>query len=217
MRTVVHRGSGGTGAPCVWFVDAPGHSFDLATLASSLSAHVVQAFVDDWDRTLTPWPARAVFRGASDFGGEAELTLAALHTDCKKAEAEAGLAPRARAIAGYSLAGLFATWAWVQEPATFDTCASLSGSLWFEGWCDWLAAQLEALDWSDRLAYLTLGSKEKRAARPQMKRVEERAQRTAELLRATGCEVIYELTPGGHFDHQEMRVQAGLRALDARM
>ena len=207
-----------TGDGCVWFVDAPEHPFGLAQLSARRETTLVRVPVRDWDDALTPWAAPALFRGRPDFGGHAKETLAALADDVMPAVlATSELAGVTRhAICGYSLAGLFALWSWVVRPDIFDACACLSWSLWYEGWCDWLSARAAqgGLLGTGRFAYLTLGTKEKRAARPQMKRVEECARQTEELLRDAGTEVCFELTPGGHFDHADERVSAGLTALD---
>ena len=218
IRFEVVQPASHAGATCVWFVDAPEHAFDLAALGAGRGLAIVQVFVNNWEHALTPWPAPALFRGQEDFGGAAAETLEALIEGGPGATSTpAGLdGVTHHAIAGYSLAGLFSLWSWVVRPDVFAACGCLSGSLWYEGWCDWLstrAAQGELLG-TGRFAYLTLGTKEKRAARPQMKRVEECAQRTEELLRAAGAEVSFELTPGGHFDHADDRVSAGLAALD---
>ena len=206
------------GDGCVWFVDAREHPFDLAQLSEGLGCSLVRVLVDDWDDTLTPWAAPALFRGRADFGGHAKETLAALTDDVMPAAlATPELAVVTRhAICGYSLAGLFSLWSWVMKPDSFVACGCLSGSLWYEGWCGWLSSRAVQgeLHGTGRYAYLTLGTKEKRAARPQMKRVEECARRTEELLRTARAEVCFELTPGGHFDHADDRVSAGLAALD---
>lgn len=66
----------------------------------------------DWNRELSPWPCDAITAASEPFAGEA---AAFLHELTRKIipsiEAPLAVPPRLRAIAGYSLAGLFALWA----------------------------------------------------------------------------------------------------------
>ncbi len=55
-----------------------------------------------------------------------------------------GYAPEFRGIAGYSLAGLFALWA-VYQTGLFDRAASVSGSLWFDGFLTFCVGPLDAV------------------------------------------------------------------------
>ena len=91
----------------------------------------------DWDRDLSPWPAEKVFRGGADFSGGAEAFLQVLLQNILPA-AEENLSPAWRGIFGYSLAGLFSLWTMTKTDA-FQRCASMSGSLWFDGFTDYLS------------------------------------------------------------------------------
>lgn len=92
----------------------------------------------DWNRDLSPWPAPRVFRGNKDFGGEGPSFLDMLTGRIVPlVETQLGFAPASRAIAGYSLAGLFALWS-VFQTDVFDRAASVSGSLWFDGFMDYM-------------------------------------------------------------------------------
>ena len=127
-------------------------------------------------------------------------------------EAEHGLSPTARAICGYSLGGLFSLYALTHADA-FAACACLSGSVWYEGWVEHLREL--PLDLTGRFAYLSLGTKERRAARPILKTVQDRMEVCADILRARGCEVAYRTGPGNHLQHIPERFDAGISALDA--
>ena len=97
----------------------------------------------DWDRDLSPWPSQRVFRGGADFSGGADVFLHTLLTQLIPA-AEEGLSPAWRAVFGYSLAGLFSLWAMTKTDA-FRRCASVSGSLWFDGLTAYLSAPKDPL------------------------------------------------------------------------
>ena len=187
----------------IYVVDSPEHPLDVATAAEGLRSRVVSAPVADWGDALTPWSAPALRPGEKGFGGRADETLALL--------AEAfDAAPGPHAVCGYSLGGLFALYAFVREPR-LAACACLSGSVWYEGWVDWLRAN--APDCAGRYAYFSVGKKEKRAGLP-FRHVEEDLAACTEIFRAHGCRVDVALGPGSHMQHVTERLAAGLAALD---
>ncbi len=128
----------GAGGPVIWMVC----DFDLAAQASALlpegAATVAAVEGVDWNCELTPWPAPPVARGQPDFGGNADALLGELAGRILP-EVEAELRPSARWIAGYSLAGLFAVYA-ALSTRLFARVASVSGSMWYPGFSDWVAA-----------------------------------------------------------------------------
>lgn len=199
-------------APAIYLVDSRAHPLALPIQAKR-SVSIVHVFVPSWNDDLTPWSVPGLRAADPPFGSGAAATLDALvRFIVPGAEGGAGLYPRSRAIAGYSLAGLFALYAFVQPgEAVFDAAASLSGSLWYDGWTPYL----EATPWNGtgRYAYLSLGAREKRTANPRMHNVENATQRTVELLAAKGCQVTYAPGPGNHFEHTQERLAAGIQAL----
>jgi len=92
----------------------------------------------DWERDLTPWEAPAAFRGQPVFSGKADEFLKIL-ADKIMPEAEKGLtgSGHKRAIAGYSLGGLFALYS-AMTSKDFTSAASMSGSLWYDGCLDFV-------------------------------------------------------------------------------
>ena len=192
------------GGRLIYVIDSPEHPFDLATAAEGLRSRVASVPVADWADALTPWPAPALRPGEKDFGGRADETLASLAAALDKA-------PGPHAVCGYSLGGLFALYAFVQEPR-LAVCACLSGSVWYEGWVDWLREN--APDCDGRYAYFSVGKKEKRAGLP-FRHVEEDLAVCADILRTHGCRVDVALGPGSHMQHVTERLAAGLTALDA--
>ena len=109
-----------------------------------------------------------------------------------------------------SLGGLFALYAFVREPR-LAACACLSGSVWYEGWVDWLRENAPGC--AGRYAYFSVGKKEKRAGLP-FRHVEEDLAACAKILRAHGCRVDVTLGPGSHMQHVTERLAVGLAALD---
>ncbi len=188
----------------IYVIDSSEHPMDVATAAEGLRSRVVSVPVADWGDALTPWPAPALRPGEKDFGGRADVTLAALAQ-------ELGRVPGPHAVCGYSLGGLFALYAFVREPR-LAACACLSGSVWYEGWVDWLRAN--APDCAGRYVFFSVGKKEKRAGLP-FRHVEEDLAACADVLRTRERQVEVALGPGSHMQHVTERLAAGLAALDA--
>ncbi len=182
----------------------------IAAVAAAGAAIAVIADVD-WDAELSPWPAPRAFARGEDFSGRAGEYLGTLTEEIIPAvEAELPAPPRHRAIAGYSLAGLFAVYAgW--SCAAFDRIASMSGSLWYDGFLDWLRTQ-PPVRLPER-CYLSLGDREGAARNPRLAAVEPCTRALLELLRERGVEATFEMHPGGHFRDVPMRVERGLLAL----
>ena len=198
-------------APIVYVVDSPEHPLALVGAAKDLAVTVVSVPVRNWNDALTPWPAAGLYRGEPDFGGEARRTLdELLDRAIPSFEAVAGLLPRRRAICGYSLGGLFSLYSFVRCE-TFGACACVSGSVWYEGWVDYLRG-LDC-DLLGRFAYLSVGTKEKRASRPLLKRVERNMEECVRILEGRGCKVRYVTGPGNHFAHVKERLGLGLAGL----
>lgn len=162
----------------------------------------------DWDRELTPWKAPGLRGKDPDFGGEAEAFLTKLLAAVSEAEAALRSKPETKLLMGYSLGGLFALWTGTRTDV-FPLLASVSGSLWYDGWCQYL----EGHPCLGKRAYLSLGEKEPRARNPRMARVGECTERTEALLRASGLETALEWNPGGHFNEPEARMARAVRAL----
>ena len=165
----------------------------------------------DWNRELSPGPAPKVFRGGGDFGGDGPAFLDMLTGQIvPQVEAQLGFVPVSRAVAGYSLAGLFALWS-VLQTDVFDRAASVSGSLWFDGFMDYMRSS--APPNGPRQIYLSLGDREKNARNQRMAAVEDCTRQTAELLREWNIPVMLEMNPGGHFQDIPDRIARGISQL----
>lgn len=203
-------GSGGTHAPLICVIDLPEHPFPINAAAAGLVANVARVPVHGWDDALTPWEAEGL-RPGQTFGGHAAKTLAELtSTIISEFTAREGIAPEKLALCGYSLGGLFALWAFVND-ARFAACACLSGSVWYPGWVDYL--RNTGMDGAGRFAFLSVGSKEKRGA-GLFRCVEGNMQASADILRERGCDVRFEVGPGNHMQHHRERLAKGLAKVD---
>lgn len=84
----------------------------------------------NWNRDLSPWPAKKVFKGEDDFGGKGDAFIETLVDEVfPKAESMAPSVSR-RMMAGISMSGLFpSTWRrnmknWKASPPSPAPCGS---------------------------------------------------------------------------------------------
>ena len=146
---------------------------------------LVAIHVSQWNDMLTPWECPGIFADDAPFAGHAKRQLEALSEIAQKTEERLGVRPAHRCIAGYSLAGLFATWAPFQTDL-FDAVASASGS--------------------PRCAYFSLGSKEARTPSRLLRGVADGTQRVVAAFEAKGVKTVFESNPGNHFKEPDVRM-----------
>lgn len=160
----------------------------------------------DWNRELSPWKVPKVFQNGEDFSGQGTSFLNTLIGHIiPLAEEHLGFTPALRSIAGYSLAGLFALWT-VCQTTFFDGAASISGSLWFDGFLDYMKANTP----TTKRVYLSLGDREKVSRNPRLAMVEDCTRQMTELLLSQNIPVTFELNPGGHFQDIAVRMARGI-------
>lgn len=165
----------------------------------------------DWNNELTPWPASGLGRGLSPMKGEGRTYLRFLENEALPgAVKEMGIRPSAYYLAGYSLAGLFALYAALEENL-FAKAASVSGSLWYPGFLDWVQAAPRPSSLS--YVYLSYGKKEPESRNPILQTVGKRTEDIASSLRDKGIAVDLELNPGNHFEDAELRLVKGIARL----
>lgn len=166
----------------------------------------------DWNRDLTPWPAPGLRKGEEPFGGQGEDTLRLLTEELLPA-VEAALPtpvePENRMLLGYSLAGLFSLWA-VLKGAAVGGCGCCSGSLWYDGWMDFLP---EAKPRPVSRIYLSLGRREEKARNRRLAAVGEATRDTYAALEAHPdvAECALEWEDGGHFGQSAERLLRAIR------
>lgn len=205
-------GRGGPGAPAVLVIDSPEHPLPVDEVVSGLESNVVTVPVLEWGRWLTPWRAPGLRPGSPAFGGGAPRLMAELRSDfIPDSLARLGLVPSGLGVCGYSLGGLFALYAFTCDPAV-RACGCLSGSVWYEGWVDYLRGC--RMEGEGRYAFLSLGRRESRAGAPAVRCVRDNMEACAEILSSAGCGVDLSLGPGNHMQHLEERLRAGLIAVD---
>lgn len=162
----------------------------------------------DWERDLTPFKAKKAFRGGRDFSGGAKEYLNELcEAIIPQTEKQCEILPISRSIAGYSLAGLFAVFS-LYNCKIFDAAASVSGSLWFDGFLESIKNKVPLK--TPQKIYFSLGDREKFTKSERMAAVEDCTLKTAGLFKSYGWDVKFELNRGGHFKDVTERIAKGI-------
>ena len=165
----------------------------------------------DWEHDMTPWESPPIRKGEKPFSGGADGYLEILLTKImpKAGEMMNGV-PAYTAIAGYSLAGLFAIYSMFNCDA-FDRAASISGSMWFPGFTEYVLSH-EVKKNPDRI-YMSLGDKECKTRDPRLKTVQDKTRAMVRHFKNKGIPVTWELNPGNHFTDPAGRCARGIISL----
>ncbi|MCF0245611.1 MAG: alpha/beta hydrolase [Ileibacterium sp.] len=164
----------------------------------------------DWNSDLTPWPAKALFKGQPDFGGQADAYLAF---------AQSTLIPWAfthvphssgTIAAGYSLGGLFSLYA-ITQTSLFTGAAAVSPSAWYPGLIPYLKEH--PVSKGVKAVYLSLGDQEEKTRNPLMKTVRTSLESVEQILKEEKVECIFQMNPGNHFQESFQRCAKGLEWL----
>lgn len=208
---ILRRGSGG---PLFFWPFYPHEGKELQDLEAALertlpgAACTVAAFQsEDWNRDLSPWEAPTAF-GGEPFSGKGPDTLRWLGREYLPwiREQEPGLGKCY--VMGYSLAGLFALWS-LYETRLFDGAVCCSGSLWIDGWEEYVRThEIQA----PSEIYLSLGGKEEKTRNPLMAQVGERTRLQERILKADPkvSRCVLTWNPGGHFADSAARLAKGM-------
>jgi predicted alpha/beta superfamily hydrolase len=165
----------------------------------------------DWDHDMSPWDAPPLFpKDTPRTGGADEYLDLLLNEIIPEARKRINGEPSFTGIAGYSLAGLFALYA-VYRTDVFDRVASMSGSLWFPDFREYVLSH----DMRKRpdTIYISLGDAEAKTRNPVLKTVQKNTEEITEYYRSLGMDVTYELNPGNHFRDPELRSAKGILAI----
>lgn len=162
----------------------------------------------DWERDLPPWNAPPLYPDEPPFLGGADFFLSQLLTNTiPTIEARYQLPQKDRVLIGVSLAGLFAAYTACRSDA-FPRIASISGSLWYDGFVQFLTRQPPRP--SLRAAYFSLGRKEKNSRLMRLASIENATIQTVQRFKSCGIETTFELNPGTHFTDIPLRIRKAI-------
>ena len=138
----------------------------------------------DWNNELSLWESPALYKNDGGFFGGADSYLSLLTEKIIPAVCDSiGTKPSYLALAGYSLAGLFAIYA-AYKTDIFSRILSASGSLWFPGFEEYVKSH-NFIKKPDSI-YLSLGD-------------------TLEIP------AVFELNKGNHFTDAALRTAKGIK------
>lgn len=213
--------SGRKDAPVIFLAQAEDSEHEWREILSYLEKTVCRLVgfeSQQWNDAYSPWVSDTLFTGQEPFGGQGEQTLQWLKEAAVPA-AEKYFSIRGeryrRAVAGYSLAGLFALWAFYTS-GNFTGCASCSGSLWYQGWLEFIT-RYKAPEESS--VYLSLGRREEHTRNTVMAAVGECTRQTLQHLQKDSSVKCCELEwhPGGHFQDTSWRSARGIQWLSQHL
>lgn len=177
----------------------------LDRMAEQTSSSLVVISGCEWEDDLTPWKAPGL-KGEM-FGGKAQYFLEMLKGDLFfNLESSLRLQKPKRHLIGVSLSGLFAIWSTCCMPL-FESVGSVSGSLWYDGFLEWMKTREE---FHCSSYYFSLGDKEKDGKNKRLASVEDATLEAVELLKSSGKEVFFEYNEGNHFGPLIERIEKAL-------
>ena len=159
-----------------------------------------------WNDDLTPWKAPALNPKEEDFKGRAKNFLSSLLSDLFiNTEQSLRLNHPKRHLIGISLSGLFSLWASI-ETNKFNSVASISGSLWYDGFVEWFKEQ-ELL--ADRY-FLSLGDKEVKAKNERLAAIRTCTESILQIIQDKSKEVTFISDEGNHFEFFKERLEKAI-------
>ena len=203
--------SAGAGLPALYLLLSEEDAAELLPRFTGETYSLIAVTGLDWCRDLSPGRAPHAFRGGEDFSGGADAFLEKLVGEIlPETDRLLGGAPPFRAIGGYSLAGLFAVYA-LCRTGEFRRAACVSGSLWFDGFMDYLAAHFPE-NCPERV-YFSLGDRESRTNHARLAISADCMAAAERQFAAHGAKTLLEWNRGGHFDHVPERIVSGIHWL----
>ena len=164
-----------------------------------------------WDHDMTPWYCPPTSPQDTPCTGGADEYLRLLLNDIlPECLRRVNGTPSHISIAGYSLAGLFALYALYQTDV-FERAASMSGSLWFPGFKEYVFSH--EMKRKPKKLYLSLGDKEAKTRNRCLKAVQENTENIAAHFREEEIDVTLEMNPGNHFKDAALRSAKGILAI----
>lgn len=168
---------------------------------------------ENWNEDFTPWPAEALIKKSEPFGGSALEYLKLLTNAIKPFIDEnykTKLEPSNTALIGYSLGGLVSLYA-LYEIEAFGKIGIISGSLWYDGWIEFMNSHIPINTFAK--VYMSLGRGEERSRNQRMAKVGDCTHEAALILEKQLTlkeNFILEWNDGGHFTKVSERFKKAL-------
>ncbi len=193
-------------APLIVIPSFKDNSLDLKKEIEKLTNKdfsLLTIYVSDWNNDLSPYMASSIFKGISDFKGNADSFLDYVLNLIKKVVLEESIKPIYKALTGYSMAGLFAVYT-LFKTNEFIKVGSVSGSLWYPLFIEFVKNNkvLQGIS----TFYMSLGDKEKKTSNKIMSQVETNSLIIFERIKPQFKNSNFEFNPGNHFKDEDLRI-----------
>lgn len=185
-------------------------SSTYSALCSMTDKKVNLAVISDinWDDEMSPWECPPLSKNDIPCTGGADKYLYKLTDSIIPAiKKELGAKPEYIAIAGYSLAGLFAIYS-LYKTDIFSRAVSASGSMWFPDFVEYTSKN-DFVRRPDRV-YFSLGDKEAHTRNALLSTVEDKTNEIYGHYKDSGIDTVFELNPGNHFKDADIRLAKGI-------
>ena len=213
-KKITLYGAENSGVPVVYLntvIDEGGRVYD-ACQSLNCPPFILAAISNlDWDCDMSPWAIPPISQNDTPCSGGADAFLKLL-TDDVIPKVNGLIKGKAayNAIAGYSLAGLFALYALYKTPA-FSRAATASGSLWFPGFTEYaINNQLAVIP---DCVYFSLGDREAKTKNTILQTVEANTRILEQYYSANGIKTVYVSNDGNHFKNAIPRMSDGIKWL----
>lgn len=165
----------------------------------------------EWNHDMVPWDIPPVSKNDAPYTGGADNYLQFMIDQIiPTAEKYVQGSIAWRGLAGYSLAGLFATYS-MYRTTLFSRIACMSGSLWFPGFKEYVFSH-EPMRKPEHL-YFSLGNKECKTKNPYLKNVQAHTEEIETFYRKQGIDTMLCMNAGGHFKDTAKRTADGIQWL----
>ena len=165
----------------------------------------------DWNKDMSPWQNPPIYKNDTAFLGGADSYLDELKEKIiPSIRSYLSSEPAYIALAGYSLAGLFALYA-AHKTSIFSRVASVSASLWYPRFAEY--AKSTAFIKKPDYIYLSLGDTEAKTRNALLKTVQEKTEALYYYWQSRGIAISYELNKGNHFTNTTFRTARGIQQL----
>ncbi|MBE6355102.1 alpha/beta hydrolase-fold protein [Treponema sp.] len=162
----------------------------------------------DWNADLSPWEIPPLRKNEPPFSGKADSYLAFIVEQALPVILQKLSPPPYIALAGYSLAGLFALYA-PYRTKIFSKIAAASPSVWYPKFIDF--AKNSSFTNKPECIYLSLGDKESKTKNQRLASVQNNIIQLAEVYQSKNITTCFELNSGNHFTETDLRMAKAIK------
>ncbi len=162
----------------------------------------------NWDDDMSPWAIPAISANDTPCSGRADNYLKTLTEKIIPAvKNKLQYEPAYSAIAGYSLARLFAVYS-LYKTDIFKSAASASGSFWYPDFFNFVKNNKTKI--IPVCLYFSLGDTEKNSKIKILQSVQNNTEKIYEHFKQQNIKTVFELNKGNHFTQGTLRMAKGI-------